>query len=104
MESVLLGLWIFGRDKLAPRLHLAATWMTAIGTNLSAFFILAANSWMQHPVGYPGAADGFAAADEDGGRAGWLMIHQIRAGVPDELPTAPGGGRAAARFLVLSLE
>ena len=52
MESTFLGLWIFGWDKLTPRLHLATIWLAAIGTNLSAFFILAANSWMQHPVGY----------------------------------------------------
>jgi cytochrome d ubiquinol oxidase subunit I len=52
MESVFLGLWIFGWDKLSPRLHLATIWLAAIGTSLSAFFILAANSWMQHPVGY----------------------------------------------------
>jgi len=52
MESTFLGLWIFGWDKLSPRLHLATIWLAAIGSNLSAFFILAANSWMQHPVGY----------------------------------------------------
>ncbi len=45
-------MWIFGWDKLSPRLYLAAIWLTAIGTSLSAFFILSANSWMQHPVGY----------------------------------------------------
>ncbi|MET8335968.1 cytochrome ubiquinol oxidase subunit I [Streptosporangium canum] len=52
LESTFLGLWIFGWDKLSPRLHLATIWVAAIGTNLSAYFILAANSWMQHPVGY----------------------------------------------------
>ncbi|GAB3979574.1 cytochrome ubiquinol oxidase subunit I [Actinoallomurus acanthiterrae] len=52
LESTFLGLWIFGWDKLPPRLHLATIWLAAIGTNLSAYFILAANSWMQHPVGY----------------------------------------------------
>ncbi|WP_030169171.1 cytochrome ubiquinol oxidase subunit I [Spirillospora albida] len=52
LESTFLGLWIFGWDKLSPRLHLATIWLLAIGTNLSAYFILAANSWMQHPVGY----------------------------------------------------
>src|SRR5437868_7147138 len=52
LESTFLGLWIFGWDKLSPRLHLATIWLAAIGTNLSAYFILAANSWMQHPVGY----------------------------------------------------
>jgi len=52
LESTFLGLWIFGWDRLSPRLHLATIWLAAIGTNLSAYFILAANSWMQHPVGY----------------------------------------------------
>jgi cytochrome bd ubiquinol oxidase subunit I len=52
MESTFLGLWIFGWNRLSPRLHLATIWLAAIGTNISAFFILAANSWMQHPVGY----------------------------------------------------
>ncbi|HWK30354.1 MAG TPA: cytochrome ubiquinol oxidase subunit I [Solirubrobacter sp.] len=52
LESTFIGLWIFGRGKLPPRLHLACIWAFAIGTVLSAYFILAANSWMQHPVGY----------------------------------------------------
>ncbi len=52
LESTFLGLWIFGWDKLPKGVHLACIWIAAIGTNLSAFFILAANSWMQHPVGY----------------------------------------------------
>jgi cytochrome d ubiquinol oxidase subunit I len=52
LESTFLGLWIFGWNKLPPRLHLAPIWIAALGSNLSAFFILAANSWMQHPVGY----------------------------------------------------
>ena len=52
LESTFIGLWIFGWNKLSPRLHLATIWLAAVGTNLSAFFILAANSWMQHPVGY----------------------------------------------------
>jgi cytochrome bd ubiquinol oxidase subunit I len=51
-ESTFIGLWIFGWDKLPKKLHLATIWMVAIGTVLSAYFILAANSWMQHPVGY----------------------------------------------------
>src|SRR5579875_2617320 len=52
MESTFLGLWIFGWGRLSPRLHLATIWLTAVGTMVSAYFILAANSWMQHPVGY----------------------------------------------------
>jgi len=52
MESTFIGLWIFGRDKLPARLHLATIWIVSFGTILSAFFILVANAWMQHPVGY----------------------------------------------------
>jgi cytochrome d ubiquinol oxidase subunit I len=52
LEATFLGLWIFGWDRLSPRLHLATIWIVAIGTWLSAYFILVANSWMQHPVGY----------------------------------------------------
>jgi cytochrome d ubiquinol oxidase subunit I len=52
LESTFLGLWIFGWDRLDRRVHLASIWLAAIGTWLSAYFILAANSWMQHPLGY----------------------------------------------------
>jgi cytochrome d ubiquinol oxidase subunit I len=51
LESTFLGLWIFGWDKLPKKLHLATCWAFAVGTIISAYFILAANSWMQHPVG-----------------------------------------------------
>jgi len=52
LESTFLGLWIFGWDKLPKRVHLATIWIASIGTMISAYFILAANSFMQHPVGY----------------------------------------------------
>src|SRR3954454_15973932 len=52
LESTFLGLWIFGWNKLSPRVHLATIWAVAAGGVLSALFIMAANSWMQHPVGY----------------------------------------------------
>ncbi|GAA3798294.1 cytochrome ubiquinol oxidase subunit I [Sphaerisporangium flaviroseum] len=52
LESTFLGLWIFGWDRLPKRIHLACIWAAAIGSNLSAYFILAANAWMKHPVGY----------------------------------------------------
>ncbi|UGQ15180.1 cytochrome ubiquinol oxidase subunit I [Yinghuangia sp. ASG 101] len=52
LESTFLGLWIFGWEKLPRRIHLASIWAAAIGTMLSGYFILAANSWMQHPTGY----------------------------------------------------
>ncbi len=52
LESTFLGLWIFGWDRLPPKVHNACIWITATGTLLSAYFILTANAWMQHPVGY----------------------------------------------------
>jgi cytochrome d ubiquinol oxidase subunit I len=52
LESTFLGLWIFGWNRLSPRVHLATIWIAALGTWLSAYFILVANSWMQHPVAY----------------------------------------------------
>jgi cytochrome bd-type quinol oxidase subunit 1 len=52
LESTFLGLWIFGWGRLSPRVHLATIWAVSAGTALSAAFIMAANSWMQHPVGY----------------------------------------------------
>ncbi len=51
LESTFLGLWIFGWSRLTKKVHLATIWLVAIGVNASAFFIIAANSWMQHPVG-----------------------------------------------------
>ena len=52
LESTFLGLWIFGWERLSPKLHCLTIWIVALGSNLSAFWILTANSFMQHPVGY----------------------------------------------------
>ncbi|WP_434965813.1 cytochrome ubiquinol oxidase subunit I [Janibacter indicus] len=52
LESTFLGLWIFGWGRIPERLHAACMWIVHVGTLLSAYFILAANSFMQHPVGY----------------------------------------------------
>jgi len=52
LESTFLGLWLFGWDKLPRLVHLLTIWAVSLGTVLSAAFIMAANSWMQHPVGY----------------------------------------------------
>src|ERR1700745_1921104 len=52
LESTFIGLWIFGWDRLPKRVHLATIWAVFAGSVLSSFFILVANSWMQHPVGY----------------------------------------------------
>lgn len=52
LESTFLGVWIFGWDRLSKRVHLTAIWLVAIGSNLSALWILIANSFMQQPTGY----------------------------------------------------
>jgi len=52
MESTFIGLWIFGWERLPKKVHLASIWLVAAGTIFSAFWILTANSFMQHPVGY----------------------------------------------------
>ena len=52
IESTFIGLWIFGWDKLSEKMHCLCIWLVAFGSNLSAFWILVANSFMQHPVGY----------------------------------------------------
>ena len=52
LESTFLGLWIFGWNRLPRGLHLATIWIVALGSWASGYFILVANSWMQHPVGY----------------------------------------------------
>ncbi len=66
IESTFLGVWIFGWDRLSKPLHAAAIWLVAIASNLSAFWILVANSFMQSPVGYA----------EEGGR---LVMQQFSA-------------------------
>lgn len=52
IESTFLGLWIFGWDRLSKGVHLACIWLVAIATSLSSLWILIANAFMQHPVGY----------------------------------------------------
>ncbi len=52
LESTFLGIWVFGEGRVPEKVHLASIWLVAIGSNLSALWILLANGWMQHPVGY----------------------------------------------------
>ena len=51
-ESTFIGLWVFGRGRLSPLVHTLTICAVSLGTVVSAFFILTANAWMQHPVGY----------------------------------------------------
>ncbi len=97
MESTFLGIWIFGEGRVPEKVHLASIWLVAIGSNLSALWILLANGWMQHPVGY--------VLNEVTGRAqmvdffalitnpkGWIFFwHTIAAGL------------ATASFLILGV-
>ncbi len=52
LESTFIAVWHFGWKRLSPKVHLLSIWLVAIATNISAFWILTANAWMQHPVGY----------------------------------------------------
>ncbi len=52
LESTFIGIWLFGWKKLSPKAHAVTIWLVAAASNLSAYWILVANSWMQHPVGY----------------------------------------------------
>ena len=97
MESTFLGIWIFGEGRVPEKVHLASIWLVAIGSNLSALWILLANGWMQHPVGYvinevTGRAelvDFFALVTNP---KGWLFFwHTIAAGL------------ATASFLILGV-
>jgi len=66
LESTFLGLWIFGWERLPQGVHLACIWVAAAGSTASAYFILAANSWMQNPVGYEVDPDGTARLTDFG--------------------------------------
>ena len=61
IESTFIGIWIFGWNKLPKALHAASIWIVALGSTLSAFWILVANSFMQSPVGYKMATNGSEA-------------------------------------------
>ena len=52
LESTFIGVWVFGWDKLSKKIHLISIWLVAIGSTLSAFWILVANSFMQSPMGF----------------------------------------------------
>ncbi len=126
MESTFIGLWIFGWTRLPKLVHLATIWIVAIGVNASAYFIIAANSFMQHPVGarynpetgraeldsifslltnnttvaaFPHVVAGafLTAGTFVAGIAGWYMVRHARSGDPDRLEEARTLWRPAAR-------
>ncbi len=96
MESTFIGLWVFGWDKLSPKLHAATIWLVAIGSNVSAIWILAANSFMQNPVGY--------GIDSESGRA-LLQDFFAIVGNPNlwyQFPHVLTAGMTTAGFVVLA--
>jgi cytochrome d ubiquinol oxidase subunit I len=95
LESTFLGIWIFGWDKLSKRVHLLAIWLVALASNLSAFWILVANSWMQEPVGY-------AIVD---GRAQMVDFAAVvfNPNIWNQFPHVISSGLATASFFVLGI-
>ncbi|MCB2223609.1 MAG: cytochrome ubiquinol oxidase subunit I [Actinobacteria bacterium] len=83
LESTFIGLWIFGWNKLTPKQHMWSAWMVSIGTAVSAFWILAANAFMQYPVGYEvnaatGRAELTSFLDVVTNKVAWVhFIHTI---------------------------
>jgi cytochrome d ubiquinol oxidase subunit I len=96
MESTFIGLWIFGWDKLSKKMHLATAWLVAIGANISALWILIANSFMQYPAGY--------TLDPESGRAlmsnFWALV--FNPNVLHQFPHVLTGGIALAGFVVMA--
>ena len=96
LESTFLGIWIFGWEKLSKKAHLAAIWLVAIGSNLSALWILIANSFMQSPVGFT-VENGRAVMNDFGALVFnpyvWLQFpHTVLSGF-----TTPHNGTRSAR-------
>ena len=97
LESTFLGVWVFGEGRVPEKVHLASIWLVAIGSNLSALWILLANGWMQHPVGYViNEANGRAELVDFfaliGNTKGWIFFwHTI------------SDGLAMAAFLILAV-
>lgn len=94
LESTFIGIWIFGWDKISRRAHAAAIWLVAIGSNVSALWILIANSFMQNPVGYT-LRNGRAEMTDF-----WALIGN--ANVWHQFPHVLTAGVATAGFLVMA--
>ena len=81
LESTFIAVWHFGWRKLSPKLHALCIWLVAIASNISALWILLANGWMQHPVGYTirnGRAELASFLDVVTNPFGWMeFIHTV---------------------------
>jgi cytochrome d ubiquinol oxidase subunit I len=95
LESTFIGVWVFGWDKLSKGTHAVVMWLVVIGSNLSALWILIANSFMQHPVGF----------EVTGGRAemtdfGALLTNPY---VWHQFPHVIASGMSTGAFFVLGI-
>lgn len=95
IESVFLGVWIFGWDKLGKGTHLAAIWLVAFAANLSAYWILVANSFMQNPVGYTMGSGRAEMTDF------WALI--TNPNVLLQFPHVAFGGLTTAAFFLIGI-
>ncbi len=95
LESTFLGLWIFGWDKVSKGVHLAAIWLVALGSNISALWILIANSFMQQPIGY--RIEGGRAVMEDFG----ALVFNPNVWV--QFPHVVTAGLVTASFFILGI-
>lgn len=96
IESTFLGVWIFGWDKLSKKVHLGAIWLVALATNISAFWILVANSFMQNPVGYQIAESGRAEMTDF-----FALIRNPNVWL--QFPHVALGGLTTAAFFILGI-
>ncbi len=96
MESTFIGLWVFGWEKLSKNMHLAAAWMVALGSNISALWILIANSFMQNPQGH--------TIDPETGRASMSDFGALvfNPNVMYQFPHVLASGIALAGFVVMA--
>jgi cytochrome d ubiquinol oxidase subunit I len=94
LESTFLGVWFFGWDRLSKKVHLLTAWLVALGSNISAYWILTANSFMQHPTGYT----------LKGGRALMADFFALitNPNIPYQFTHVLTGGIALAGFVVMA--
>lgn len=97
LESTFLGVWIFGWERVSRKVHLASIWLTAIGANVSALWILIANSFMQQPVGYQ--------INEAAGRAEMTDFFQVvlNPNIWTQFPHTVMAGLSTGAFFVMGI-
>ncbi len=101
LESTFIGVWVFGWDKLPKGLHLLSIWLVAIGSNISAIWILIANSFMQQPVGYKEVLDANGVLTKVEMRNFWDVI--TNPNVQVQFPHVFASGLTTAAFFVLGI-